>query len=159
MTFHRILVAIDESKISQAIFETALKLAQANQAHLRLVHCISDYSMSEPAIAIPAEIGMYPRLVDSAYQAQHEWLERRLQEAQTLLQAHCETAIRSGVAADCDRRTGEVGYCLCQAAKEWEADLIVMGRRGRRGLTEVFLGSASNYVLHHATCSVLVVQS
>ncbi|MGH2416116.1 MAG: universal stress protein, partial [Microcystaceae cyanobacterium] len=26
------------------------------------------------------------------------------------------------------------------------------------GLSEMILGSVSNYVLHHATCSVLIVQ-
>ncbi len=38
------------------------------------------------------------------------------------------------------------------------ADLIVVGRRGRSGLSELILGSASNYVLHHAPCSVLTLQ-
>lgn len=159
MPFQRIIAAIDESKNNQKVFDTALQLAQANQARVMLVHCISDYPAGEPVVAIPAEIGMYPRLVDSAYKAQHDWLERRLQQAQNLLQHYCEIAIREGIATDCDRRTGEVGHCLCQSAQEWGADLIVMGRRGRSGLTEALLGSASNYVLHHATCSVLVVQA
>ncbi|MDB9482953.1 universal stress protein, partial [Dolichospermum circinale CS-537/05] len=35
--------------------------------------------------------------------------------------------------------------------------LIMMGRRGRSGLAEFFLGSQSNYVLHHAPCSVQIV--
>ncbi|CCQ49032.1 hypothetical protein CWATWH8502_2292 [Crocosphaera watsonii WH 8502] len=37
-------------------------------------------------------------------------------------------------------------------------DVIVMGHRGISGLQEFFLGSVSNYVLHHAPCSVLIVQ-
>jgi nucleotide-binding universal stress UspA family protein len=43
-------------------------------------------------------------------------------------------------------------------ARTWNADLIVIGRRGLRGLAEMFLGSVSNHVIHHAHCSVLVVQ-
>ena len=46
---------------------------------------------------------------------------------------------------------------ICELAKFWNADLIIMGRRGRSGLAEVFLGSESNYVLHHAPCSVQIV--
>ncbi|MGQ9872468.1 universal stress protein [Leptodesmis sp.] len=38
------------------------------------------------------------------------------------------------------------------------ADLILIGNRGHTGLKELFLGSASNYVLHHAPCSVLTVK-
>lgn len=33
-----------------------------------------------------------------------------------------------------------------------------MGRRGHKGLSEILLGSVSNYVVHHAPCSVLVLQ-
>ena len=45
-----------------------------------------------------------------------------------------------------------------ESSQNWEADLIVIGRRGHQGLSEILLGSVSNYVVHHAPCSVLVVQ-
>lgn len=47
---------------------------------------------------------------------------------------------------------------ICELARNWNADLIILGRRGRTGLSELLLGSVSNYVLHHAPCSVLTVQ-
>lgn len=53
---------------------------------------------------------------------------------------------------------GAPGYQICTLANEWQIDLIVMGRKGHSGLAELFIGSVSNYVLHHAHCSVLVVQ-
>jgi len=46
---------------------------------------------------------------------------------------------------------------ICELAIDWNADLIMMGRRGRSGIAEFFLGSVSNYVLHHAPCSVQIV--
>jgi nucleotide-binding universal stress UspA family protein len=33
-----------------------------------------------------------------------------------------------------------------------------LGRRGLTGVAEMFLGSVSNYIVHHVGCSVLVVQ-
>ncbi|RMG10302.1 MAG: universal stress protein, partial [Cyanobacteria bacterium J055] len=36
--------------------------------------------------------------------------------------------------------------------------LIIVGRRGRQGIEEAVLGSVSNYVVHHAPCSVLAIQ-
>jgi glycosyltransferase involved in cell wall biosynthesis len=46
---------------------------------------------------------------------------------------------------------------LC-ADPNWDADLVVMGRRGLSGIKEMFLGSVSNYIIHHVPCSVLIVQ-
>ena len=54
-------------------------------------------------------------------------------------------------------RQGDPKDVVCQVADEIDADLIIMGRRGRSGLAELFLGSVSNYVLHHAPCSVHIV--
>ncbi|HIK43734.1 MAG TPA: universal stress protein, partial [Leptolyngbyaceae cyanobacterium M65_K2018_010] len=39
------------------------------------------------------------------------------------------------------------------------ADLIVVGRRERGRIKAALLGSVSNYVVHHAPCSVLIVHS
>ena len=49
------------------------------------------------------------------------------------------------------------GWEICQRAKVWQADLIIVGSHGRTGLSELFLGSVSNYVMHHAPCSVMVI--
>ncbi|WP_235111848.1 universal stress protein [Acaryochloris sp. 'Moss Beach'] len=48
---------------------------------------------------------------------------------------------------------------ICDFAKEWNADLILMGSRGHSGVKELVLGSISNYVVHHALCSVMVVRT
>jgi len=50
---------------------------------------------------------------------------------------------------------GAPGTAIVEQSKP--GDLVVVGRRGRSGLSEIFLGSVSNYVLHHAASSVLVV--
>ena len=62
------------------------------------------------------------------------------------------------VPAEFTQNAGDPGPVICSVAQTWGADLILMGRRGLSGLGELVLGSASNYVLHHAACSVLVMQ-
>jgi nucleotide-binding universal stress UspA family protein len=46
---------------------------------------------------------------------------------------------------------------VLREAKEWQADLIVIGSHGRRGLSHVLLGSVAEKVIRHASCPVLVV--
>jgi nucleotide-binding universal stress UspA family protein len=53
---------------------------------------------------------------------------------------------------------GDAADSLIAAAKEHDADLIVLGSRGMRGARRV-LGSVPNKVSHHAPCDVLIVQT
>jgi nucleotide-binding universal stress UspA family protein len=158
MAFQRILAAIDSSPLGQAVFEQALDLAKANQSELLLFHCLTaDLLSASPPLA--GELGLAPQLVNQAYQTQYLRFEEQVRQIQLLLQHYCQIATQQGVRVACDYRTIEPGQGLCQAAQRWGADLILMGRRGRKGITEALLGSVSNYVLHHATCAVLVIQA
>jgi nucleotide-binding universal stress UspA family protein len=158
MGFHKILAAIDHSPLSQAVFEQALDLAMSNQAQLLLFHCLTaDFVSTSPPFA--GELGLSPQLVSQAYQSQYVRFEEQLHHSRLLLSQYRQLATAKGVPTECDYRTIEPGQGLCQAALNWNADLIVLGRRGRKGLTEVLLGSVSNYVLHHAPCAVLVIQA
>jgi len=92
------------------------------------------------------------------YQTQQVLMEKRTEEAQTLLKRYYDEAMSHGVPTYSDYRVGEAGSLLCEVAQDWGADLIVVGRRGRTGLVEALLGSVSNHVVHNAPCSVLVIQ-
>jgi nucleotide-binding universal stress UspA family protein len=52
---------------------------------------------------------------------------------------------------------GEAGAALCSLADELEADVVVVGSHQRSALTRVFLGSVSDYVVHHSKRPVVVV--
>ncbi len=158
MAFQKILAAIDYSPLSQSVFEQALELTKANQAKLMLFHCLTaDAGMLTPPF--PGEFGISPQFVTQAYQADFVRLDQQIKQTQLLLNQFCNLARRQGVEAESGYRIVEPGQGLCQMAQQWEADLLLLGRRGRRGLREALLGSVSNYVLHNAPCAVLVIQS
>ncbi len=159
MSFQKILVALDHSRLSESVFSYALDLAQAYKASLKLFHCLTIEAMGETAMpSVPGEVGHYTGLVDHIYPSQHG-LQGRAEQVQALLQNYSNMATSQGVSTELEHQVGSPGQSLCQAAKDWGADLIVVGRRGRKGLTEAFLGSVSNHAVHHAPCSVLVIQA
>ena len=53
---------------------------------------------------------------------------------------------------------GEPRSVILDTAKDWRADLIVVGSHGKRGLDRFLLGSVSEAVAIHASCSVRVVR-
>lgn len=51
---------------------------------------------------------------------------------------------------------GKVGEAILLAAKEENADMIILGTRGMGKMRRTFLGSVSDFVLHHSNVPVLV---
>ena len=64
-----------------------------------------------------------------------------------------------GLNAEAAVRDGEPGPAIVEEAKEWGADLIVVGSRDHTGLRRLLDGSVSRYVVDHAPCPVEVVHS
>ncbi|HXU08843.1 MAG TPA: universal stress protein [Blastocatellia bacterium] len=54
---------------------------------------------------------------------------------------------------------GHPKHAIIDEAEAWDADLIVVGSHGYRGLTKLWLGSVSQAVASHAKCSVEIVRS
>jgi nucleotide-binding universal stress UspA family protein len=162
--FHKILVALDNSDLSQKIFTAALNIAQVWDGQLMLLHVLSPEEEGSPKIAGAfSNLEFYPELHSQVreqliveYRQQWNEYTDKCVEMLRSLTAEANTA---GISAEFTQSYGSPGKTICQLAKNWQADLIVIGRRGRTGLSELFLGSVSNYVLHHAPCSVLTVQS
>ncbi|MBE9159622.1 universal stress protein [Nodosilinea sp. LEGE 06152] len=155
--FKKILVALDNSTHRQAVFEKALDLASATGADLMLCHVLSAYEEGSPGIPIRSYQAYYPVLEDSTWRLyQKRWEEFEAQGIAQLRQ-ELETARTAGVSAEFTQVAGEPAATICSVANSWQADLIMVGSHGRRGISELLLGSVSNYVMHHAECSVLVV--
>lgn len=54
---------------------------------------------------------------------------------------------------------GDPGHALCDLAAELPASVVIVGSRGRSGITRALLGSVSDYVIRHAPCPVLVMRA
>jgi nucleotide-binding universal stress UspA family protein len=158
MAFKKILVAIDRSSQAPLVFEQALQQAQVADGCLMLVHVVRP----SPDIPTGSFMGMGTIADIDTYatlrRAQYERVQKEVEQAQDWIQAYVEQAAARGVPVETDCRSDEPAVWICKLAQNWGADLIVLGRRGHQGIKEIVLGSVSNYVVHHATCAVLVVQ-
>jgi nucleotide-binding universal stress UspA family protein len=145
-----IVVGVDGSPASQAALRWAAEEAQIRGARLVAVHA---WSFLPPAPL--AEPGMMPMPgIDYAGTID---AERSAVEAE--MDALLAEAFPDGPPVAVERMLLErgAGDALEEAARE--ADLVVVGSRGRSGLTAALLGSVSKHVLQHAACPVVVVKA
>ena len=151
----KILAAIDNSHRSEDVFHTSVSLAQA-RATLMLLHILSE---KDPDYPILPTYAYYSALKgNDGGVLQQKFYEYEQQEAE-LLRNLARKAIALGVDTEYAQLSGVIGEEICEFASNWSADLILIGSRGFKGLKEMFLGSVSNYVTHHAPCSVLIVRT
>lgn len=54
---------------------------------------------------------------------------------------------------------GDPGSVLLEAAKDFDADLIVVGSKGLTSAAHFILGSVASSVSHHAPCDVLIAHT
>jgi nucleotide-binding universal stress UspA family protein len=155
--FKKILVALDNSSQRETVFAQALAIAQQSQGDLMLVHVLSAYDEGSPGIPIRSYHAYYPVLDDTTWKVYQQRWESFEANGLAQLNREVELAQVGGVTAEFSQTAGDPSQTICNLAKSWQADLIVVGSHGRKGLGELLLGSVSNYVMHHAPCSVLVV--
>jgi nucleotide-binding universal stress UspA family protein len=63
-----------------------------------------------------------------------------------------------GVEYDTKKRRGYAAEQILDEAAEWQAELIVIGQLGERGLTRFIMGSTATRIVQYASCSVLLVK-
>lgn len=158
MNFKRILVAINHSPLTSIVFDRALHLAQQEQASLMILHCLVDVAGLDPMIESVGSFGFYPLNTGFSQSFHEETLQLEIQHAKVWLQEYCDSATALNIPTEYQHQFGEPGATIFSVAQQWNADLIIIGRHDHSAITEFFIGSVSNYVVHHANCSVLVIK-
>lgn len=142
-----IVVGMDGSDASTAALAWALAEAKLRGSTVRAVHAWMIPAMGSgeaPWALIPP--GSYVDVsADEIEKAAHEALERETESANAVAGVTVERFVKEGPAAD----------VIVDASKD--AELIVLGTRGRGALASLVLGSTSQHVLHHAHRPVVVV--
>jgi nucleotide-binding universal stress UspA family protein len=136
--FNSIIVPIDLSvaEIGKSLIGVARNLGNKD-AKIKLVYIVED---------VPAFINS---------ELPSGLLDQKCAEAKDELKA---IARASGLKpSDTEVRAGSAATAILTAAKEGDADLIIIGSH-KPGLQDYFLGSTASRVVRHAECAVLVVR-
>jgi nucleotide-binding universal stress UspA family protein len=137
MPFKRILCAVDFSPDSVKAFSVAGEMARLYSGALHVFHVIE----AQPVIPAQVEI----RIIEEANAA----MEKLVAPAQSSL---------DGLPLTTEVTNGLASVEIIERARQWKADLVILGSKGITSLEEIVVGSTAENVLNEAPCSVLVVR-
>ena len=146
--YRRILVALDGSETSIKALTASLNLARQGGGRVRMVHVVEEL----------AYLGGF-----DPYGASSGDLIKVIRENGAKVLANGLAAAQSaGVEADTvlyDNFGERLPEAVADAAKQWNADLIVVGTHGRRGIGRVLMGSGAEQIIRLSPVPVLVIRS
>jgi nucleotide-binding universal stress UspA family protein len=142
MHFRKVFIAVDDDPIAAYAAEVGMDLARTLDAQVALIHAI------DPSLIFAPETGIAA-----------DELALRAEQDGTRLMADFRARLRAGTHALQFIPQGPPGSEIVKAAREWEADLIVIGSHGRHGITRALVGSVAEAVMREASCPVLVVRA
>lgn len=146
--YRQILVPVDGSETANKALQAALDLAKDSGGCVRVIHIIEDLAYAGSY----EQFGAYTEdLLNAIRTAGNDILQDAMMRAQS-----------AGVEADrvlVDSVSGRLAEIVASAAREWNADLIVVGTHGRRGVGRMLLGSGAEQIIRLAPVPVLVIRS
>ena len=136
ITIQKIICPVDFSGLSRKALQYANEFARLSNGKIFLVGVVEN----DPTIN-------YSHGLETERAEEQKKLESLIDEEQI-----------AGIVADYVIYEGFPEECILDYAKRQEADIIIMGSHGRRGLKRMILGSVAEHVVRRAPCPVLVVK-
>jgi nucleotide-binding universal stress UspA family protein len=136
-----VIVGYEFSELGEEALRIGISFAKgASKAELHVAHVVSPPAVTSelgPTVALEG-------LLDDA----RERIATRLERAR----------LPPSIRATAHVSLGDAGRELPELAQELQADLIILGTHGRKGLQRMLLGSVAEQVVRRAPCSVMCVK-
>jgi manganese transport protein len=136
--YERILVPLDHTPVDRTAVGHAAGMALAHNARLRLLHIEEGVSSQ-----------VYGALAE----------DKEVETGEEYLDGILEALHAQGIEAEAVVRTGrKPAEDIVSVAREWKADLLVMGAHGHKGLSDMVFGTTINAVRHQLSVPLLIVR-
>jgi manganese transport protein len=137
-SYQRVLVPLDHSAVDRTAVAHAASMALMHKARLQLLHI--EEGVSSQVYGVLAN--------DKEVETGQEYL-------QEILEALHEQGIEAEASVRHSRKPAEE---IVRVAREWQADLVVMGAHGHKGLSDMVFGTTINAVRHDLSVPLLIVR-
>ena len=148
--YTRIMAAIDDSFATSKVLDTAIEMAKKFGAKLAICHALDETIFAQGTAAT--------WLSNSVSQVESTLRDSALvfvdEAAKVARAAGLEVEVRL-----VESEQAHVAEMLANATSEWQADLLVAGTHGRRGVDRFFVGSVAEQLVRKARTSLLLVRS
>lgn len=141
---HKILIPVDDSKMSDRAFDYGMDMAKLWGAEVHVIYVANAESMSSPDFTIHFN----EKNDDTS----------PLKEKGAAALARLMERVPEGVKVRQEILMGSPEVMIALTAEDDGADLIIMGSSGRNSFSSMFLGSVSYYTVHHVKCPVLLIK-
>lgn len=141
----RILVAVNDSKSSEAAANSVIALLKSSAAQVKLLHVLEPFP-----VALAEQMGSkdYPDFAVAGLKLRDQ--------AKKYLGATEDKLRCAGFETSYSLEEGDPREIILDYAERWAADLIVVGSHGRKGINRFLMGSVSEAVARYARCSVQI---
>lgn len=142
---YNVILALDECEHTEQIVDHVLDTPWSAKTNFKCIHVVRKTPqsiLSDPDSAFTETLKMH---YDSLVAGRKGWLDAAVCRINDKLRRPAATA---------EILRGEPRKVILDLAKDWPADLVIVGSHGRRGIDKAILGSVSEAVAMHAPCSV-----
>lgn len=143
--YKNIVVAVDGSTIADNVAKHAIALAKEHEAKLTAVTVTEPYKTSGFTSSVVVDASEYRKMCK--------------EYATSILNKVVKSAKAAGVSCVAIHKENHAPYAgIIEAAEQANADLIVIGSHGRRGLEALLVGSQAAKLLTHTKLPTLVIR-